>query len=738
MKKRNLVIVSNRLPVTVNTENGVTSIMQSSGGLVSALNSFLSSPKIKEQHSLRKVIWIGSTEADEKTWKQANKKFSGENFEYAPVFVEKETNDLFYNGFSNSTLWPLFHYFPSFATFKSEFFEAYSEVNRLFANAVLNLAGPNDIVWIHDYQLMLLPQMIREKNAEAMIGFFFHIPFPSYEIYRLLPKSWRESLLKGMLGADLIGFHTNDYVEHFLKSVHMLLGVEDEMRSLKFENRMVKADVFPISIDYRKFFDAFDNPLIMQLREELRQLCQNRKIIFSVDRLDYTKGVTNRLIAYHHFLKKFPEYTEKVVFLLLIVPSRALISQYSESKQEINELVGHINSTFGNMSWQPVLYQYRSVDFENLLAYYTCCDLALITPLRDGMNLVAKEFVASRKDKKGILILSEMTGAASELHEALIINPTDKEDVALKIKDGLEMSEEEQHRRIEAMQHRLKDYDVICWGNDFLSQLNAIKQRQQEQAAHILSPRAQHSLIRDYQNAKRRLLLFDYDGTLVPLARLPQLASPGDGLFKIIGKLTEDVRNSVFIVSGRTRSFLEKWFSNLPVNLVAEHGALLRWKNSQWKSPAANHKEWKAIARNIMQTYMRRCANSFVEEKEFSLAWHYRNADPKLAELRSIELYNELNDLFRNYHVQVLKGNKVIEVRNMGLDKGTAAIRIKNTDDYDFILAIGDDKTDEDMFRALDEPYAWTVKVGDDLSSAKYNLPDSENTISLLKSLAAL
>jgi len=738
MNKRNLIIVSNRLPVTVKEENGFATIIPSSGGLVSAMTSFLTSGKIKERHQLRKVIWIGSTDADEKTWKRATKKFSEENFEYAPVFIQKETNDLFYNGFSNSTVWPLFHYFPSFATFKNEFFEAYSEVNRLFMDELMRTAKPGDIIWIHDYQLMLLPQMIRKKNRDAVIGFFLHIPFPSFEIYRLLPNEWRELLLKGMLGADLIGFHTNEYVMHFLKSVHMLLGAEDEMRSLKFENRMVKADVFPISIDYRKFFDAFENPAITQLRDELRQLCRNRKIIFSVDRLDYTKGIKNRLIAYNHFLKKFPEYAEKVVFLLLIVPSRAEISQYSESKQEINEMVGHINSTFGNMSWQPVIYQYRSVDFENLLAYYTCCDVALITPLRDGMNLVSKEFIASRKDKKGILILSEMTGAASELHEALIINPTDKEDVALKIKEGLEMSEEEQMRRIELMQHRLKDYDVVCWGDDFLSQLNEIKKRQQEQAAHVLSPRAQHLLLRDYQSSKRRLLLFDYDGTLVPLARLPQLATPGDSLFKIIGKLTEDVRNSVFIISGRTRSFLERWFSQLPVNLVAEHGALLRWKNSQWKSPAATHMQWKTVARNIMQSYMRRCANSFVEEKEFSLAWHYRNSDPKLGELRSMELYNELNDLFRNYHVQVLKGNKVIEVRNMGLDKGTAAIRIKNAGDYDFILAIGDDKTDEDMFRALDEPYAWTMKVGDELSSAKYNLPDSENTISLLKSLAAL
>lgn len=735
MRKRNLIIVSNRLPVTFRQANGTLSLAPSSGGLVSALEGFLTSPKIKEQHSIKKIIWIGSTESDERQWKQASKKISNHHFSYVPVFISRELYENYYDGFSNSTIWPLFHYFPSYSEYKSRDYDAYAEVNRLFMEAVLRTASSNDIIWVHDYHLMLLPQMVREKLPEANIGFFLHIPFPSYELFRLLPKEWRESLLRGLLGADLVGFHTLDYASHFHKSAHMLLGADEEMGIIKFQNRLIAADVFPVSIDYRKFFEAFDDSKVAALRQDLKKQCGERKIIFSVDRLDYTKGVKQRLLAFRHFLNKFPEYHEKVVFLLLIVPSRDTISKYTESRQEINELVGHINGTFGNVGWQPVVYQYKSVDFSNLLAYYTGSDLALITPLRDGMNLVSKEFVASRKDKRGILILSEMTGAASELNEALIINPTDKEDVSAKIKLALEMDEEEQSRRISTMQRRLSDYDVVCWGYEFLRRLEQIKNEQQSLNVRVLSPGIFRELLKDYRNASKRLLILDYDGTLVPLARHPQLAAPGETLFRIIHQLSDDVKNTVFIISGRTRMFLEKWFNNLSVNLVAEHGALLRFNNEDWKMPASDHKEWKDTARQVMLSFSRRCAGSFVEEKEFSLAWHYRNSEADLGELRSLELFNELNHLFRTYPVQVVKGKKVIEVRNMGFDKGSAALRIKGLDAFDFILAIGDDSTDEDMFRALHGSFAWTVKVGKDASLAKYNLVDSRDTISLLNSL---
>lgn len=735
MRKRNLIIVSNRIPVMVKKGSVDATLVPSSGGLVSALEGFLSSAKLREQHGIRKIIWIGSADSDERAWKQASKEIRSHLFSYQPVFVPKQIYENYYHGFCNSTLWPLFHYFPSYSEYKSRYYEAYEEVNRSFLQTVLLTASTGDIIWVHDYQLMLLPKLIREMQPVAQIGFFLHIPFPSYELYRLLPKEWRQNLLRGMLGADIVGFHTLDYSSHFQKSVHMILGANEEMGIIKYENRLIAADVFPVSIDYRKYFEAFNEEKVIALRDQLKDQCGKKKIIFSADRLDYTKGIKQRLLAFRHFLTKYPEYQEKVVFILLIVPSRDTISKYTESKQEINELVGHINGTFGSVEWQPVIYQYKSFDFSNLMACYTGCDVALITPLRDGMNLVAKEFVASRKDKKGILILSEMTGAASELQEALIINPTDKEDVAAKIKTALEMPEEEQNRRINAMQQRLGNYDVVCWGNEFLKRLQQVKEDQRALGVNILSPGKLRKLLRDYRKATRRLLLLDYDGTLVPLVRHPHLAAPGEMLFKIISQLSDDVKNSVFIISGRTRAFLEKCFNNLSVNLVAEHGALLRFANEAWNTPAVGHKEWKDTARQAMIACSRRCKGSFVEEKEFSLAWHFRNSEPELGELRALELFNELNHLFRSFPVQVIKGIKVVEIRNMGFDKGSVAMRIKELASFDFILAIGDDSTDEDMFRALQDSCAYTVKVGSSASLAKYNLADSEDTIMLLQSL---
>jgi trehalose 6-phosphate synthase/phosphatase len=463
---------------------------------------------------------------------------------------------------------------------------------------------------------------------------------------------------------------------------------------------------------------------------------QEQKIIFSVDRLDYTKGVHNRLRAYEYFLRQNPQYHGKVVFILVIVPSRDTIPKYAERKKMIDEQISRINSKVGNIHWVPVIYQYNFLDFTEMIALYTACDLALITPLRDGMNLVSKEFVASRSDKKGVLIISEMAGAARELTDALTINPNDVLDIAQKIKEGLEMKEEEQTVRLEAMQKRIANYDVQGWADDFMTELYNIKHRQQSFHIRFLDYYTKRSLYDAYRNSARRLLLLDYDGTLVPFSSNPEQAVPGKELLTLLKNLSETEENEVYLISGRSSSWLEKHFGNLPLHLIAEHGARYKEKNRQWITEVQTHNEWKEQVHNIMQMYERRCANSSVEEKEFSMVWHYRNCNVEQGKLRAYELTNELNEYIRNRHLQVLMGNKIVEVRQSGINKGSFIKKIIEAGEYDFVFAVGDDRTDEDMFRELiDKSNSYTIKVGSDASYAQYNLHTPQMVVSLLEGM---
>jgi trehalose 6-phosphate synthase/phosphatase len=420
---------------------------------------------------------------------------------------------------------------------------------------------------------------------------------------------------------------------------------------------------------------------------------------------------------------------------MVIVPSRDTIPRYAERKKEIDEFIGDINSSIGNITWKPVIYQYAHIDFPQLIALYTACDMALITPLRDGMNLVAKEFVASRKDLKGVLLLSEMTGAARELSDALLINPNDIDGVARKIKEGLEMNEEEQSRRLSVMQKRLQQYNVNTWAEDFFTQLDSIKTRQKEFEFMFLDRDSKQLLYERYHNAKSRLLLLDYDGTLVPFSPLPQEAQPDASLLSLLNLLCRSEHNSVYIISGRDSITLEQWLGDLPVNLIAEHGAKTKSNNCNWRVDRHIHtdEDWKEIIQPIMENYVKRCANTFIEQKEFSLVWHFTNAEPQQAKVRASELHAELKQVVQNLNVHVVAGNKIIEVLTKGIDKGYVVRKLLKENNFDFILACGDDNTDEDMFKVLaNNKNAFTIKIGDEASYAKYNLYTPQMAVSLL------
>ena len=727
-----LFIISNRLPMTIEEDDDAVRVKASAGGLITAMNSYLNG----EGSAYSETFWVGFAGCTPPVWDKAMQSIDDSNYTYLPVFIYKEQYEKYYNGFSNSVVWPLFHYFPSFAEYNLDHFDQYLLANQHFCEAILRHLRPGDTVWIHDYHLMPLAQLLRSRMPDITIGFFLHIPFPSYEIFRLLPKKWQEQLLKGMLGADLIGFHTIDYASHFLQSALMLLGLDSDRHILRHNNRLVKVDVFPISIDFDCFHQSFDKREVADLRSSLKEKLLGQKIIFSVDRLDYTKGVFNRLKAYEHFLKRNPGYRGKVVFILVIVPSRDTIVKYAERKRMIDELVSQLNGELGGIHWQPVVYRYSSIPFNELLALYTACDLALITPLRDGMNLVAKEFVASRKDKRGVLVISEMAGAARELTDALTINPNDVSEMAQQIKNGLEMSNEEQQYRMENMQRRIANYNVKTWAEDFITELKAIKQRQESFQVFFIDDRSKRLLLDSYRKAAKRLLLLDYDGTLVPHVGDPEKAVPGDGLLQLLRELASNEQNEVLVISGRSSAWLEKHFNGLPISLIAEHGARSKQKGADWVTEIQTHSEWKEQVHNMMEIYVRRCANSFIEEKDFSIVWHYRNCTVEQGKLRSLELISELNEYIHNRHLQVLPGNKIVEVRNSGIDKGTAVKKILQRGNYDFIFAVGDDKTDEDMFKLLmDKQNCFSIKVGPDASFAKYNLHTPQMVVSLLEGM---
>jgi trehalose 6-phosphate synthase/phosphatase len=719
---KRLLIVSNRLPVSIERRKGALHFQPSVGGLATGLGSFYRSYD---------SIWVGwpgiTVNKKEGNEKEVLEQRLLSEFHCQPVFLSSADVENYYHGFCNKTLWPLFHYFTQYVVYDESLYKSYERVNRLFCDAVIEIAKEDDIIWVHDYHLMLLPKLIRDRIQNAAIGFFLHIPFPTYEIFHLLP--WRKEILQGLLGADLIGFHTYDYVQHFLGNIRNLLGYEHTLGQIISDDHINKADIFPMGIDYEGYANAAHSPQVRREATRVRKTIGGTKLILSIDRLDYSKGILQRLEAYDAFLQRNPEFKGKVTLLLVAVPSRTQVEHYRLLKQHVDELIGKINGEHGSIDWAPISYLYRFVRFPVLNALFSVADVALITPLRDGMNLIAKEYLASKADAKGVLILSEMAGASKELGEALIVNPNDKEELVAALKEALSMPEEEQIARNRIMQKRLQRYNVKRWAEDFVERLLSVKEHQTALGARMLSPRMRQEISRSYRASKRRLFLLDYDGTLIPFYKRPEQALPTEELIALLKVLAEDHRNEVVIISGRDRDTLEQWFGSMNLGLIAEHGAWL--KEGEWKvlEPVAN--DWKDQIRSILELYVDRTPGSFIEEKEFSLVWHYRKADLALASIRARELKDALLHLTTNINVGVLEGSKVMEIKHIGINKGRAAQRWLAKEPWDFIMAIGDDVTDEDLFAALPES-AYSIKVGLGLSKAKYNIPSFHEVRALL------
>ncbi len=721
-----LIIVSNRLPITVDRKEGQLHYHPSAGGLATGLSSL--------DADIQR-IWIGwPGQAIEDRWQQDAIRRNLERDGMVPVFLSEEEIELYYEGFSNKVIWPHFHYFMQYTAYDEGYWEAYCRVNERFAEEVCRHLQPGDIVWVHDYQLLLLCRMIRRRVPEASIGFFLHIPFPSYEVFRILP--WREELLLGMLGADQIGFHTFGYMRHFLSAAYRITGFEHHFGKLTVGSRQVNVEVFPMGIDYEKYAHPQSDLFKENRAHQILQMARRRRLVLSIDRLDYTKGIPQRLRAWRQFLENHPSYRGKVTLVLVVVPSRSNVDQYRELKHEVDTLVGEINGTLGTFDWMPVQYFYRAMNFPELIALYQAAEVAFITPLRDGMNLIAKEFIASKEDSgRGVLILSEMAGAANELTDAILVNPQDLKGMVRALHTALEMNANEQEWRLRKMQSRLKKFTVQHWAESFVNDLIDHLERQKEHPSKFLNPDAKMELKQAWARARRRLLVLDYDGTLMPFHTDPKAVPPDEDLLQLLERLCAQPANHLVISSGRDRKTLESWVGHLPLDLAAEHGVWVRVQGA-WKCDPSLPNGWKKDIKPVLENLVERTPGSFIEEKDYSLAWHYRSIDRDLGDKRVREFRDVLLYLTANLDLQVLEGNKVVEIKNAGVNKGKALFHWLDGKQWDFILAIGDDSTDEDTFKTLPED-AYTIKVGQTQTAARFRLRSVEEVRALLEELAA-
>jgi trehalose 6-phosphate synthase/phosphatase len=606
-------------------------------------------------------------------------------------------------------------------------------VNEKFAERVAAVARPGDVIWVQDYQLLLLPGLLRQRLPYARIGFFLHIPFPAAEIFRILP--WREEILRSLLGADLVGFHTYGYVQHFAAAVAALPELDPEEDHVWVDGRLVRFGAFPMGIDAARFERLASAPGADDAVRTVLEQAAGRTLVVAVDRLDYTKGIKQRLVAFESLLASDPSLRDRVRLVQVAAPSREEVQSYTAFRSEIEELIGRINGAYGTMASVPVHYIHQAMPIEELVPLYRAADVMLVTPLRDGMNLVAKEFVASRVDGRGVLVLSEFAGAAEELRDAVMVNAYDAQSIAAGLSRAMHMPAAEQEARMRALRRRVATHDVHHWARAFLDALTT------ELPGDRTTPGGP-----TFVEALGRLrvsdplaVLLDYDGTLVPIAATPDLAQPDAALVDLLTRVAERPGTRVSIVSGRPRDDLDRWFGALRVELWAEHGAWLReGTRTEWRPMLdLTDRAWIARARAVMDEWVDRTPGAFVELKSASLAWHYRQAARGFGRAQARTLRVALSRALAEDPVDVLEGKKVLEVRRRGATKAAVVGHVLACDPPPAaILALGDDRTDEEMFAALPR-HAVTVRIGGGTTSARYRVRDSSAVRRLLEDLLA-
>jgi trehalose 6-phosphate synthase/phosphatase len=707
-----LINVSNRLPVTVEGDK----IAKSAGGLVAALDGLS-----KEQYTTKWIGWPGAAFAETSREREIERVLT-EEYGCVPVFLSKEDVEAHYEGFSNSSIWPLLHYLPNYLRYEPSWWEHYQNVNRKFAEKVLENAHDDDLVWVHDYQLMLLPALLKVAAPNLRIGFFLHTPFPAYEIFRCHPR--RRELVAGMLGADLVGFHTFGYLRHFCDSVQRLLGIEAELTHVRSDRHCTTLGVYPIGINAVKFEKTLNSAEFHCRREQFHLAHKGKRLVVSVERMDYTKGILHRLEAVDSFLAGLKTIDE-IRFIFVSAPSRGGIEEYQALREEVETRVGRLNGKYATLRNSPIHFIFDSIPFTDLCALYAIADVAIVTPLIDGMNLVAKEFVVCQRENAGSLILSEFAGAAEELFNAFLVNPYDVSAVAETLSTALALSTEQKRALIDPMRERVIRYDARHWARSFINDLSALVIPDPDMSGADIEE-AQNRIAQAMLAGNRVALFLDYDGTLREIEREPSLAKPTPALHDFLKRLTDLANVDVTIISGRSRDDIQVWLGVYPFRLIAEYGASRRHPGSQeWEQldRTVNY-AWKEELLNILRLYEEATPGSLVEEKRSSLVWHYRMADREFGEWKARKLTRQLAAFTANQQIQVHHGKKIVEVSAAQLNKGAAVAQVLAEEHpYDCVLCAGDDRTDESMF-VLNTPGLLSVKVGDGPTQAGFRVAD--------------
>jgi trehalose 6-phosphate synthase/phosphatase len=707
-----LINVSNRLPVTVEGDR----ITKSSGGLVAALEGLP-----EEEYQTQWIGWPGAAFPDQEQ-RQVIARQLAEEHGCLAVFLSQEEATGFYEGFSNSSIWPLLHYLPNYLRYEPAWWEHYQNVNRIFAEKVLETIQEGDLVWVHDYQLMLVPAMLRAAAPKLRIGFFLHTPFPAYEIFRCHPR--RRELVAGMLGANRIGFHAFGYLRHFCSTVQRLLGIETELTHIPSKGHNTALGVYPIGINALKFEQTLDSKEFAERREEFRLAHEGKRLVVSVERMDYTKGILHRLEAIDNFLAG-SEQIDAIRFVFVSVPSREGIEEYQHLVEEVESRVGQLNGKYATLINSPIHFIHGSIPFVDLCALYALADIALVTPLIDGMNLVAKEFIACQRENAGMLILSEFAGAAEELFSALLVNPYDSTAVSGTLTDALALSPEEKRNRIVPMRERVMRYDARHWARSFIQDLTS---------GPISDARAIETDIKEAREQIRQAvasghpiaLFLDYDGTLREIELEPRAATPHAGIETLLNRLSRQPKLDLTVISGRSQEDMEAFLGSHPFRLIAEHGASIRRPGqSEWERLDRNiNYAWKEELLAILRLYEQATPGSAIEEKHSSIVWHYRKAEKEFGDWKANQLTEELSALTANHPIKVRHGKKMVEVTAAENNKGTAVSRVLEQDEsYEVVLCAGDDLTDESMFE-VNRPGMLTVKIGPGPTLARYRLPD--------------
>lgn len=722
-----LIVASSRLPVTLARSDGKWSATPSTGGLVTALTA------VRER---RKFTWLGwpGTHVDEVDRKDVTRTLARKGT--SPVFLPQEVMAGFYEGFSNDMLWPLFHNLMERSTFNRENWEDYKAVNKMYADAIAKQAEPGDLIWIHDYQLCLVPQLLREKGLGCPIGFFLHIPFPAADIYRTLPVA--DQVLRGLLGADLIGFHAYEYVSHFRMAALRVLGMESDGMHLEHQSRRVMLEVMPIGIEPSEVRELLKTPEARHEQTELERTFAGKRIIVGVDRLDYTKGIPLKLLAFEELLKSRPEWRERVVLVQVAAPTRTGVEEYQQLKREVDELVGRINGEFSSPSYTPVVYINQSVERDRLSGLYRAASIALITPVRDGMNLVALEWVAARRGLGGSLILSEFCGAAHCLPGSRLVNPFNTDQVARVLAEAL--SDDAPHLDSFAHMQGFVDTNTsMRWAEMFLERLETLD-GQRSRVAKILRV-SEPEVERMIEDAQRPLVLLDYDGTLRSYVINPKDAAPDKRILTVLTRLSQVA--DVYVVSGRDGKTISDWLGHLRIGLVCEHGLSLKLPGGDWVDRRnVSGAALLRLVKPLFEEFVRRTPGSSIEIKQAAIAWHSRASDPEYSQFQSKELLTRLGELLKRRPYKVLRGNRVIEVRHEHVTKGSAVAHILERHPHaDFIFCAGDDRTDEDMMRAFPEATrkkTITCWVGAPNAHADYWRESSYGLLSELEAMVSL